>query len=45
MLGSDLKRVQVKTVRSQPWFVRRCYLELEDQITIYVLLGPPDINQ
>ena len=39
--GADLKRVQVKTVRAQPWFVSRASFtgELLDQITIHVLLG------
>src|SRR5580704_10582691 len=39
---ADLKRVQVKTVRAQPWYVRRSSFEdalLADQITVYVLLG------
>jgi hypothetical protein len=37
-----LRKVQVKTVRAQPWYVRRESYEDEqllDQITIYVLLG------
>ena len=36
-----LKKVQVKTVRVQPWFVSRSSFEgdLLDQITVYVLLG------
>ncbi|MGD0639230.1 MAG: hypothetical protein ABSC22_00660 [Roseiarcus sp.] len=40
--ASALRRVQVKTVRAQPWFVRRSSFkgELLDQITVYVLLGP-----
>lgn len=38
----DLKRVQVKTVRLPPWFVRHSSFEgdLLDQITVYVMLGP-----
>jgi len=37
----EMKRVQVKTVRTQPWFVRRESFEeaLADQITVYVLLA------
>lgn len=40
--GKDLKRIQVKSVRLQPWFVRRESFEGEllDQVTVYVLLGP-----
>lgn len=36
-----LKKVQVKTVRSQPWYVKQSMFEGEalSQITIYVLLG------
>ena len=39
---SDLKRVQVKTVRVPPWYVSRDSFEgaLCDQVTVYVLLGP-----
>lgn len=38
----DLRRVQVKTVRLPPWFVRHSSFEGEllDQITVYVMLGP-----
>ena len=38
---ADLKRVQVKTVRTQPWFIRRSGFvgALLDQIAVYVLLG------
>jgi hypothetical protein len=40
--GKDLKRVQVKTVRLPPWFVRHSSFEgdLLDQVTVYVMLGP-----
>lgn len=39
--GADLKRIQVKTVRTHPWFVSRTSFEgdLLNQITVYVLLG------
>ncbi|HSE74486.1 MAG TPA: hypothetical protein VLB05_08235 [Dongiaceae bacterium] len=39
--GADLKRVQVKTVRVQPWYISRASFagELLNQITVYVLLG------
>jgi hypothetical protein len=38
------QKVQIKTVRSQPWYVSLSHFEGEflDRITIYVLLGPPD---
>ena len=38
-----LQKVQIKTVRSQPWYVTLNHFEGEflDRITIYVLLGPP----
>lgn len=41
--GAALKRIQVKTVRAAPWFVSRTSFEGEslNQITVYVLLGPP----
>jgi hypothetical protein len=37
-----MQRIQVKTVRSQPWYVRTpdFTVDLLDQVTIYVLLGP-----
>jgi len=37
----SLNKVQVKTVRSQPWYVKQSMFENEalSQITIYVLLG------
>jgi hypothetical protein len=36
-----MQRVQVKTVRSPPWYVNTADFEgaLADQVTIYVLLG------
>jgi hypothetical protein len=39
--NADLKRVQVKSVRTQPWFVSRSSFAgaQQDQITVYVLLG------
>lgn len=41
--GSPLMRVQVRTVRMHPWTMTRASLEAPpDQITVYVLLGPPD---
>ena len=41
--GSSLMRVQVRTVRMQPWPLTRASLEAPpDQITVYVLLGPAD---
>ena len=37
-----LRKVQVKTVRSAPWYIQPANFvgELADQVTIYVLLGP-----
>lgn len=40
-----LLKVQVKTVRSPPWYVNQASFtnrELADQLTVYVLLGKPD---
>jgi hypothetical protein len=39
-----LQKVQIKTVRNQPWYVTLSHFEGEflDRITIYVLLGLPD---
>ena len=38
---SSLRKVQVKTVRSQPWYVKTAdFKERPNQVTIYVLLGP-----
>jgi hypothetical protein len=48
--GGDLRRVQVKTVRTVPWFVNQASFEepLIDQVTVYVLLGqesnPPPVR-
>jgi hypothetical protein len=37
---AQLSKVQVKTVRAQPWYVRLPdYKDHPDQITVYVLLG------
>ena len=42
---SSLRKVQVKTVRSQPWYVKTAaFNEHPNQVTIYVLLGPKDGN-
>ncbi len=41
--GASPMRVQVRTVRMQPWPLTRVNLEAPaDQITVYVLLGPAD---
>jgi hypothetical protein len=39
-----LRKVQVKSVRSQPWYVNKSAFdgELLNQVTIYVLLGKTD---
>jgi hypothetical protein len=39
----ELRKIQVKTVRSQPWYinVRDFTGDFLDRVTIYVLLGPP----
>src|SRR3954451_5338398 len=39
-----LRKVQVKTVRTQPWYVKLASFsgDLLDQVTIYVLLGKED---
>lgn len=39
-----LQKVQIKTVRNQPWYINLGHFENEflDRITIYVLLGPPN---
>ena len=39
--GGDLKRIQVKTVRQAPWYVKATSYEgaALDQVTIYVLIG------
>jgi len=40
----DLRKLQVKSVRSQPWYVKRSSFdgELLDQMTVYVLIGEED---
>lgn len=40
----QLEKIQIKTVRTQPWYVRQSSFvgELSDQITIYVLIGKTD---
>ncbi len=40
----SLRKVQVKTVRSQPWYVNQADFtgERGDQVTVYVLLGAED---
>jgi hypothetical protein len=41
--GRDMRRVQVKTVRGGPWYVRVAdYKELRDQVTVYVIIGKED---
>jgi hypothetical protein len=42
-----LQKVQVKTVRMQPWYVRQSSFEGEllDQVTVYVLIGKEDADQ
>lgn len=41
--GELMRRVQVKTVRQQPWYVTLAHFtELADQVTIYVLIGQED---
>jgi len=42
---AEFHRVQVKTVRAQPWYVKQASFKdgpLLDQITVYVLLGRED---
>lgn len=43
----SLQKVQIKTVRSQPWYVTLSHFEDEflRRITIYVLLGPLNGNK
>jgi hypothetical protein len=43
-VGKKMQRVQVKTVRSQPWYATRTSFEGKslNQVTVYVLLGPTD---
>jgi len=40
----SLRKVQVKTLRSQPWYVKQADFtgERTDQVTVYVLLGAKD---
>ena len=40
----SLRKVQVKTVRAQPWYVKIASFKGEhlNQVTVYVLLGPED---
>jgi hypothetical protein len=42
-----LRKVQVKTVRAQPWYVKVASFtdDLKDQVTIYVLLGREDAQK
>ena len=41
--GRDMRRVQVKTVRGGPWYVRvAAYTDLADQVTVYVIIGKED---
>jgi hypothetical protein len=41
--GRDMRRVQVKTVRGGPWYVRVAdFTELADQMTVYVIIGKED---
>ena len=38
--GSPPKPIQIKTVHSPPWYVRRAnFAKRSDQVTVYVLLG------
>jgi hypothetical protein len=39
--GQELRKIQIKTVRAQPWYVKQSSFEGEllDQVTIYVLIG------
>lgn len=41
--GRDMRRVQVKSVRGGPWYVRVAdFTELADQVTVYVIIGKED---
>jgi len=44
---ATLRKVQIKTVRSQPWYVNPGDFEgdFRDRVTIYVLLGPEKVNK
>ena len=43
----SLQKVQIKSVRSPPWYVRSKDFDANAavQVTIYVLIGPPDGNK
>jgi hypothetical protein len=43
----NLRKVQVKTIRSQPWYVKLASFEgkYRDQVTVYVLLGSADCKK
>ena len=44
--GRDMRRVQVKTVRGGPWYVRVAdFTELPDQVTVYVIIGKEDCRE
>ena len=41
--GRDMRRVQVKTVRAPPWYIRIAdFTELPEQCTVYVIIGKED---
>ena len=44
--NKHLQKVQVKTVRAQPWYVKQSSFEgdLLDQVTVYVMIGKEDGN-
>jgi len=43
----SLRKVQVKTVRSQPWYVKLESFKgkIRNQVTVYVLLGSPECKK
>ncbi len=45
--SGELRKVQVKTVRSDPWYVKKAAFEGDelDQVSIYVLLGAEDAKK
>jgi len=44
--GRDMRRVQVKSVRAPPWYVRRTdFTDLPDQVTVYVIIGKEDAKK
>ena len=45
--SSTMRKIQVKTVRQQPWFVRVSDFDpsLPDQVTVYVLLGTEEAKK